>query len=385
METYKELKVKKTFLLGDLHLGIKNNSSSWMKIQEDFLFNTFIEQCLDNGLNKDTDILILEGDVFHNRMTLDIVILQSASRIFENFCAHFKKIYVIAGNHDVYYKDNNSVTSLHTLRDLIEINPNNRGKLVVLTDPAILTINKHKYLMLPWEHDNKILSETIKNNEDTCDYIICHADIKGAKFNRFVKVETGLDSKNLSKFKKIYAGHIHIRQNMTKAGAQVSYTGTPYHMDKGDIGNKKGFDILSYENDEIVETFVPNLVSPCYVKTNIYILLDLTLDEIKNIVNKNYVDISVDSKIADRFNASTFLDLLGDTGSRTIEFTNYSSDSELRVNDLAQNISDDDLTIDKIFEVYCDQKSYDKLQRQKISEQFRAYIKDIRNAQKSEL
>lgn len=381
-----ESNISKTFLVGDLHLGIKNNSSSWLAMQEDFLCNTFIDQCKENGLDGETDILILEGDIFHNRQTIDVLVQETAEKIFCVLCRRFKHVYVIAGNHDIYYKDTNAVSSLNSIKKLVKQELGKDFNLTVIMQPVSLVINnQYSYLMLPWENDNNVLSQTIKDYEGKCDYIICHADVKGAKFNRFVKVETGLDTKQLTKYKKIYAGHIHIRQEFTKAGAIISYTGTPYHMDRGDVGNKKGFDILTYQDGEVTETFIENKISPKYIKSNVYSLLNYTIEQIQTLFKNNFVDISVDTKIADRFNPTSFLELIGDTQPKSIEFTNYSSEGVMKVNDIAQNINDDDLNIENVFEVYCDQKSYDKLQRKLITAKFQTYLKEIRDSQKSEL
>jgi len=386
MNLYRQDDVSKTFLVGDLHLGVKNNSTTWLKIAEEYLTKTFINQIIEKKVNPDKDILILEGDIFHNRQLIDVIVQQTAIRIFLKLCEYFSKIYIIAGNHDVYYKDNNSVTSLTALKTLIDVYHEYEGKIIILTEPSYLVINKKfKYLMLPWEHDNVKLAQTIDQNKDKCDYIICHADVKGAKFNRFVKVESGLDAKGLSAYKKVYAGHIHIRQDFNKSGAMISYTGTPYQMDRGDVGNKKGFDILEYHDTEVIETFVENVTSPRFVKYNIYKLLDATIDEIKLAFNNNFVDISVDSNISTKFNPTSFLELIGDTNAKSIEFTNYTSESDIKVSDLALTINEDELTLDNIFEIYCDQKSYDKLQRSLISNQFKVYLKEVRNAQKTEL
>lgn len=377
--------IEHIFLLGDLHLGVRNNSQQWMKIQEDFLLTEFPRQIKESGCDPSKSILILEGDIFHDRQKIDITVLYAATRIFNGLCKIFPNgVFVIAGNHDVYFKETNDVTSLDTLKYLIK--KTLRGVFNVYTKPVRLEVNsKHKYLLLPWEHDNEKLTQVIKENEGTADYIICHADIKSAQFNRFVRVETGLEPKALSKYKKVYAGHIHIRQEFNRAGSVVSYTGTPYQMDRGDVKNQKGFDILTLSNDGVVETFVPNKFSPEFVKWNVYKLLNMSTDDIRAAFANNFVDISVDTRIADRFTPTTFLELIGESGARSIEFTNYSSETDVKVKDLAQSITNDEFSLDGIFELYCDQKTYDNLLRKKITDKFRGYLKSVRDTQKTVL
>ena len=60
-------KINKIFLLGDLHLGIRNNSVEWANSQKSYLIEHFLNDITKHNFNEDTDILIQEGDWFHNR------------------------------------------------------------------------------------------------------------------------------------------------------------------------------------------------------------------------------------------------------------------------------------------------------------------------------
>ena len=52
--------IRKITLVGDLHLGIKNNSIEWIQIQKDFLLDFLINK-VDEDFDEDRDILFLEG------------------------------------------------------------------------------------------------------------------------------------------------------------------------------------------------------------------------------------------------------------------------------------------------------------------------------------
>ena len=111
----------------------------------------------------------------------------------------------------------------------------------------------------------------------------------------------------------------------------------------------------------------------------------MTIDEIKSSFDNNFVDISIDTAITDRFTPTAFLEMIGDTGARSIEFNPYTSESEIKVTDLSQNISDDELSMDMILDLYCDQKSYDTHIRTSITDKFRVYLKELRNTQKIQI
>ena len=43
--------IDKIFLVGDLHLGIRNNSVEWADIQKEFLLEVLPKTAADNGFN----------------------------------------------------------------------------------------------------------------------------------------------------------------------------------------------------------------------------------------------------------------------------------------------------------------------------------------------
>lgn len=90
-------------------------------------------------------------------------------------------------------------------------------------------------------------------------------------------------------FKKaqVYAGHIHIRQDYKN----IHYVGTPYHKDRGDIGNKKGITVLKIESGRT--DFIENKFSPQYKKVSIYDVLDTTVGELKEQWKNNYIDFVI--------------------------------------------------------------------------------------------
>ena len=139
--------IRKINLVGDLHLGIKNNSVEWLEIQKQFLLK-FLFQKVDEDFDQDRDILILEGDIFHSRESINVRIQNEAFAIFKQLAAKFKRgVYIIVGNHDVYYKDKTEVNSLKALSHLAD-------NIHVFEKPETLNLNgEHSFLMLPWIED----------------------------------------------------------------------------------------------------------------------------------------------------------------------------------------------------------------------------------------
>ena len=168
-----------------------------MEIQKEFLSNYLIEK-IDEDFDEDRDILFLEGDVFHSRESINVRIQNEAFSIFRKLAEKFKRgVYIILGNHDVYYKDKTEVNSLKSLSYLAE-------NIHIFEKPEVLTINDaHSFLMLPWIEDVERLSRVVNDYRNLCKYIVCHADIKGLRFNKWTQVEHGLEVEALSTYRRV--------------------------------------------------------------------------------------------------------------------------------------------------------------------------------------
>lgn len=311
-------KVNKIFLLGDLHLGIRNNSIEWANSQKSFLIDHFLNEIDKHEFNEDTDILIQEGDWFHNREHTNNRIWNDSLEIFSALSKKFKRgVYIILGNHDVYYKDNNSI---HSLKGIEKIFSN----VHVFEKPEILNLNSiHNFLMLPWIEDEDKITKEVTSYVGKADYIICHADIKNFKLNKWVKLHSGLDTKLLSNFSRVFSGHIHIHQE----DGNVLYTGTPFELDRGDRGNPKGYHVIDLINDnsksKIVETFEENTFSPKFIKIDAFDLLEMKLSDIQKTFNNNYVDVMMRIDKASAFPVTRFMEIIESFNYKKIEFFTY--------------------------------------------------------------
>lgn len=359
--------IKKIFILGDLHLGIRNNSVEWSEIQFDFLVNQFLNKIKEEGFDPETDILVQVGDWNHVRESTNVRIYKLSLKIAEEFTKTFKRgVFVILGNHDVYYKDR---TDTHSLEGFDKIYPN----FHVYEKPENLTINSHKFLMLPWIENLGELKSQIQKNR-SAKYVFCHADFKGFNFNKAQKLEHGLDQEDTYSFNRIYSGHIHIRQEK----GNVLYVGTPYEMDRGDRGNTKGFYVLDVSGKEIKEKFIPNDFSPRYLKFDIFDLLDLTPDEIKKKFNNNFVDILIESEFSKKFPISQFTELIKEYGHRVIEFGSYSKE-QLKARSEVELNSDYEYNIFTILEERLALMNLPSSHSQEISNKFKEIYDSLRN------
>lgn len=362
--------IRNIYLLGDLHLGVRNNSIEWFEIQKSFILDWFIPTIIKDGFDPEKDILFQAGDWNHVRESTNVRISNGSLEIFDILSKKFKKgIHIILGNHDVYYKDRNDIHSLKEINSIF-------NNIKIYENPEVLKINTHNILMLPWEHDPNKLSSTVEKYSKTCDYVLCHADIKDFKLNKWAKVEHGIELSKLSAFKRIYSGHIHTRQE----NKNVLYIGTPYHLDRGDIDNTKGFYKLNLEGEDIKEYFFENTFSPKYIKYNLNDILNLSVKDIRKIFNNNFVDITISNDIAKTFPLTKFLDLLKD-GHRSLEFRPYSNEEEINIEKI-KSADTYDYNIYEVLSNYIEMREIPKTLSNKIVTKFKEIHNELKNNQR---
>jgi DNA repair exonuclease SbcCD nuclease subunit len=327
------MKVRRIYTITDLHFGIRNNSLSWKDMMKDF-FNWFITDIKSKGFDPKQDILFILGDIFNSRESVNIMILDAVLDIFNMLSSEFPNgVHVIVGNHDAYYIDSNDVTSVSII-DKILSNVNGYYK------PKQITIGDNKCLILPWISNYDEIHSILES--DDSDYLFCHMDINDMKYSSGINIEKCADRKILNKYKHVFSGHIHIRQT----SGNITYFGTPYQLDTGDIGNNKGYHYIDTEDDFKVH-FVENIISPKFKVINIYKILNESISDIKELLDNAYVEVLCDSKIYDKVDLLLFRKKLLDLNINYLkmEFTEYKdleedSDVELSLDHFSFDVID---------------------------------------------
>jgi DNA repair exonuclease SbcCD nuclease subunit len=113
---------------------------------------------------------------------------------------------------------------------------------------------------------------------------------------------------------KIVSGHIHKRQESKKG----IYLGSPYHITRSDIGNKKGIYTFTVKDGSIVREFTENDYSPEYVLER-FAFIGRNPEDWKDIVSNNYVYIIFTSDELDVVNVNKFISELQEYKPRNIE------------------------------------------------------------------
>jgi len=273
---------KRVWFLTDTHLGVRNSSNEWIDVMRQYFFNWFIPLVKENY--QPGDVLIHLGDVYDSRQSINIKVLNLGISVFESLSEIFKDgIYVIAGNHDLWGKTSNEINSLKSIKWIPNVN--------ILEEPETLILGDKKFLMMPWRKDHETEEEFLDSSQPH-DYLCCHADIRGLKFNKYVTVDNGADSKKFNKFTRVYSGHIHYSQVVNN----IHMLGSPYELTRSDMGNPKSVTLLDLKSGEQLK-FI-NDFSPKFKKFYFDQILEMTIDQLEPEFRNNFVDVMIDPKMA---------------------------------------------------------------------------------------
>jgi DNA repair exonuclease SbcCD nuclease subunit len=340
--------IKRIIFITDTHLGVRNNSNDWIQIHEDYFKNWFIPLC--RKIYKPGDCLVHLGDVYDSRQSLNLRVLNLGIEIFEELSSIFKDgIYIICGNHDIYGKNTNEVNSLKSLKWIPKVN--------IFEEPETIQFGPKKVFLMPWRKDHEAEREVLAAVGEH-DYMFCHTDLKGLMFNKFVRIEEGLNYDDMNKFERVYSGHIHYSQNFGK----MRMLGSPYQLTRSDTDNPKGITILDLETGN--EEYYDNNYSPKFVRITFEKVINSTPEELNPIFKNNFIDILVDPEIAVKAPLGLLTDYV--TPPLKISFTPITSPDQNIVDEGFHDLEGKSFSILELTKLYLEKCNYEEDKSKKI-------------------
>jgi len=227
----------KIAIITDQHFGARNDSVNFLEYYEDFYRNVFFPKLEEENIST---VLIL-GDTFDRRKFINFYSLMKTKQMFFDILAE-KKIfaYMLAGNHDTFFKNTNDVNSV----DLLLKEYNN---LEIIDSPTTININGYRICMIPWicPDNYKECLEEIKNTPSQ----ICmgHFEIAGFSMYRGMPSHEGLSRDIFKKFDMTFSGHYHHKSNEDS----IYYLGNPYALTWQDYGDDRGFHLFDLSTREL--------------------------------------------------------------------------------------------------------------------------------------
>lgn len=272
----------KVYMISDTHFGVYlNDVNKWLKMMVS-TFDDFIIPFLEKNV-KEGDILIHCGDVFDNRTSIPINVMNVVERILVDI-SRILPVHILIGNHDNFNKD--SSNGINSVRVFSYID-----NVVVYQDPNTINLFDKKLVLIPWVEKRLDLIDSIKDNPG--DYLFCHSDLNGCRMHLSSVAHRNADKIDVFEFKgynHVFSGHIHIRQT----NKNFTFVGSPYQMDRNDMGDQKGITILDVISGEI--EFVPNTYSPVFKRVSVTTDVDIEmLEQYKT--SKDYIDLMISNNL----------------------------------------------------------------------------------------
>ena len=219
---------KKYIILNDVHFGVRNGLQIFMDYQSK-VYDYIIDFAIHGGV---TDIIIL-GDIFDKRKTVDFGVLGFTLSVFERFRKAGIHITISLGNHDVYYKDTNRINSPKMLLSHL---PN------VTVLEKCCTLEGHSNIgIVPWicEENSDECFDFIKNNK--FDSLLGHFEISGFVMHKGgITINHGLKQDIFAHHKNVYSGHYHYKSQI----GNISYLGSQFQFTWADADDVKYFHIM---------------------------------------------------------------------------------------------------------------------------------------------
>lgn len=222
----------KVILSGDYHFGRDNDSRKHNEYLLEFV-DFMLEYANQHGIS---DIVQL-GDFYDNRSKMSIETLNYGIEAAKRISEDGKKLRVLTGNHDMYFKNRLDVSSTNALRRYAD----------VVGAVRSLVIGGKNVLLVPWVTDGEMWDKVVDLSHQA-DYVFGHFEFKNFYMNENYLMEHGTSHKELRDCKRVITGHYHKRQ----VKDNVIYTGSPFPFDYNDANDlERGFTVLDTETNDV--------------------------------------------------------------------------------------------------------------------------------------
>jgi len=233
----------KIALITDTHWGVRNDNIAFMDNSKKFLDEIFFPYLDTNNVRT----VVHLGDLVDRRKYINF---NTATRIRIDFLDKLANrgldVHMIAGNHDTYFKNTNSINALH------ELIVGKYSFNVYDQIPREVEFDNLTVLMLPWicDENRQITLDKIKSTP--AQIVFGHLELAGFEMYKGSMVSHGDDRNLFSRFDMVLSGHYHHRSS----DGTIYYLGSHAEFTWSDYNDPKGFHILDTETREL--TFVPN-------------------------------------------------------------------------------------------------------------------------------
>lgn len=231
-------------ILTDTHYGARGDHAAFDKHFKKFYDQLFFPILDARGIRN----VIHLGDMFDRRKYINYLTLNNCREYFFDPLRDRKiKLDAIVGNHDVFYKNTNSVNSPGLLLSEYD-------NITSYSDPVELTYDGLDILMLPWICTDNYQEVMAMINSTRAQVCFGHLELAGFQMYKGQVNDHGFDSKIFQRFDLVCTGHFHHRSN----SGNIHYLGNPYELTWADYEDPRGFHIFDTETRELEFIQNPN-------------------------------------------------------------------------------------------------------------------------------
>ncbi len=261
---------KKVACFTDIHFGMKGNSRIHNDDCEAFIY-WFIDQAKAHGC----ETCIFLGDWHHHRSSTNVSTMNYTVSNMERLGKAFEKVYVIMGNHDLFYRDKREINSMEFIRNIPNIHIVNEW--IETEDVAIV----------PWI----VQDEWKRIPQMKQRYMFGHFELPYFQMNAMVEMPDvgGIKAEHFVNQEYMFTGHFHKRQ----VRKNISYMGNAFPHNYADAGDdERGMMILEYGG-------APKYYNwPDMPRYRNYKISQLLADPDGLLKEKMYVRVTLDIKIS---------------------------------------------------------------------------------------
>jgi DNA repair exonuclease SbcCD nuclease subunit len=236
----------KVAIITDQHFGARNDSTHFLDYYEKFYRDTFFTKLKEESI----DTVLILGDTFDRRKYVNFYSLKRTKEMFfEPLREMGIKTFMLAGNHDTYFKNTNDVNSVRLL--LQEYN-----NITVIDSPTTIEVDGTAICMMPWICPENYDESINVINTTEADICMGHFEIAGFAMHRGMPSQEGLSRDMFKKFDTVFSGHYHHRS----AQDNIRYLGNPYELTWQDYNDPRGFHLFDLASRDLKFIENPNVM-----------------------------------------------------------------------------------------------------------------------------
>ena len=269
-------------VINDTHFGARSDNLEVNKYIYSFWETVFFPYLLENNIKH----IVHLGDFVDRRKYINHFILSQINARFISFLRdNGITMDVLVGNHDVPYKNTNSVNAI---QELFGMHP----FIKVYADPTDVNIGGCDILFIPWMNDENTQTTFEMMDRTKARIVMGHLEISGFEMDKGIVSVEGFDRSIFKRFDAVYSGHYHHKST----DGRIYYLGNQYQLTWHDFGEERGFHIFDTVTEEM--NFVKNPIDLFFkidyddTELNIEDIPALNLERFKN----KYVKVVVNKR-----------------------------------------------------------------------------------------